>query len=528
MPFINKTKVSPAEIVAPPFASSVFQQMKSTAGKLSAETLPDEIEALMLAVAKAGLSQVAADQILRQVHIKTKVSTRVLRQQLADAAQGLEPFGYDKAHRLAMVTLNKRFGGGAFLKYGADGFYTYNDRYWEPLSDAELGSALLDEVKLAFPLTRNSMALVDGAKRLLTNILAAKDNFLSVANNPAAIVNCLNGEVWLDSMGKPELKPHNPQSYLTSCLPIDYDPLASCPAYDAALHEIFSKAAATIDMVRHWNEVQGYAIQPKRDIACFVMLVGEGSNGKSRLLQTLQHLLGSTAVMSGRITNFQRDKFGIAALVGKKVFVDDDMAVDTILDDGLLKMISEAKQMTTRNPYGRTSFSFRSLALPMMACNSYPMTSDSSYGMTRRAMVISFARKFEANEADPGLFEKIWADELPGILNRALEGLARLRKRGGFDLPVDCKNAAIEFMATANPLAGFIDDRCEKDPLGNILLKTFRESMVAWVSEQGMKKPAPFKALKRQLEGMKYEVTMVQGYARVKGLRLKSPIVVDE
>ena len=324
------------------------------------------------------------------------------------------------------------------------------------------------------------------------------------------------------------MKPHQPESNLTSCLPIIYDPLASCPLYDDALAGIFLKAEAPAQMVRHMHETIGYVIQPRRDIACFIMLIGDGSNGKSRVLQTVQRLLGTAAVMNGHITSFQRDKFGVAALVGKKVFIDDDMAVDTVLDDGLIKMISEAKHMTTRHAYGRRSFTFRCLALPMMAGNNYPMTADSSYGMTRRAMVIPFARKFEEHEADKGLFEKIWATELPGVLNRALEGLARLRQRGDFDLPVDCKRAASEFMANANPLVGFIDDQCEKDLKGSIPLKAFREAMVPWVAEQGLKKPAPFKNLKRQLEAMNYEVTTVHGLARVKGLRLKSQLAAAE
>ena len=274
-------------------------------------------------------------------------------------------------------------------------------------------------------------------------------------------------------------------------------------------------------MVRHWHELVGYGIQPRRDIPCFWLLIGHGANGKSKLLETTQRLVGPAAVYNGPVAKFQRDRFNLASLAGKLLFIDDDMAVDTQLDDGLLKSISEAKDLTTRHAFGRHSFKFRCLALPVMAGNHYPATSDSSHGLRRRAMVIPFDRKFGPEEADSGLFPKIWETELPGILNRALEGLARLRKRGDFKLPVDCAGAWHEFLAHSHPLIAFIEDGCERVESGHVLLSEFRDAMATWSTAQGIKKPVPFKKLKRQLEGLGFEVKNVNGYARVNGLKLK-------
>ena len=48
------------------------------------------------------------------------------------------------------------------------------------------------------------------------------------------------------------------------------------------------------------------------------------------------------------------------------LFIDDDMGADTHLDDGLLKAISEAKEMSARYAYGERHFKFRCLALPVI------------------------------------------------------------------------------------------------------------------------------------------------------------------
>ena len=112
-----------------------------------------------------------------------------------------------------------------------------------------------------------------------------------------------------------------------------------------------------------------------------------------------------------------------------------------ILADGLLKKISEAKEISARNPYGREKFKFRCLALPVMAGNTYPMTKDCSGGMIRRVQIIPFGKKFGSDEADPTLFLTIWENELLGILNRSFQGLQWLRKRGGFEVPEEFRIA---------------------------------------------------------------------------------------
>jgi putative DNA primase/helicase len=295
-------------------------------------------------------------------------------------------------------------------------------------------------------------------------MLGGDDDLMGFNADPLPVVNCANGEVWIDNDGKPELRPHDPASALTYCLPVAFDPSSTCPIFDKSLHEIFGKASDPQDMASDWEEFLGYIIQPHRDIPTFWLLIGHGANGKSKLLQTLHHLVGPASVMNAPIAKFQSDRFNVAALQGKLLFIDDDMGVDTHLDDGLLKAISEGKEMSARHAYGERHIKFRCLALPVMAGNHYPTTSDNSHGLRRRAMVIPFDRQFGPGEADKDLFPKIWQSELPGVLNRALQGLARLRQRGSFMPPPDCVRAAQEFMAHGNPLLAFIEDETVAHP----------------------------------------------------------------
>ncbi len=348
---------------------------------------------------------------------------------------------------------------------------------------------------------------------------------MTLTDNPLPVINCQNGELWIKDNGSVTLKPHKPESRLTFCLPISYDPKAECPKYDAALTAIFSKAAKPEEVIRHWHEFVGYAIQPKRDIASYWLLMGHGANGKTSLLQTVQKLIGPDAVLNESIGSFQKDNFSMATLCGKLLFVDDDLSEGVVLNDGLIKKISEAKTITARHIYGK-KFSFVTRALVVMAGNSYPATNDVSYGMIRRANAFPFDKVFEPGEADPTLFPTIWETELPGVLNRAIAGLKRLRQRKGFKVPAACEDAFHDFLIHAMPLLGFMVDRCEPDADGRIRLSVFRAAFKEWAKQQGVTKVPADKTLKRKLLGLDIKVAKVKGYETIFGLMLSAPEVV--
>jgi putative DNA primase/helicase len=276
------------------------------------------------------------------------------------------------------------------------------------------------------------------------------------------------------------------------------------------------KAEHPEDMARYFNEFIGYAIQPHRPHACFFLLIGHGGNGKSMLLKTVQRLIGPDAVLNDSIAGFQRDRFNVAALPGKLLFVDDDLSENVVLDDGLLKKLSESKPMSARHAYGRRKFNFQSSVMVVMAGNTYPRTADVSKGMTRRAQVIPFDRCFE-HDADPHLFPTIWEQEMPGVLNQALEGLKRLMVRGKFQQPGDCLRAGEEFFVHASPLVAFMDAMLSPDPEGRIQLKSLRGVMRQWLKEQGVKTVVDDKRLKRKLLALGYDVRKINGYETLFG-----------
>ena len=115
--------------------------------------------------------------------------------------------------------------------------------------------------------------------------------------------------------------------------------------------EIFAKADNPKAMVRHWNDLFGYIIQPKRNIPVIVIMSGAGDNGKTVLIRTVMRLLGHDLVHAQRVDDLDKNRFAIGSLFGKLLFVDDDVRAGARLPDGMLKTISEAKEVTGELKY---------------------------------------------------------------------------------------------------------------------------------------------------------------------------------
>jgi P4 family phage/plasmid primase-like protien len=320
--------------------------------------------------------------------------------------------------------------------------------------------------------------------------------------------------------GTVKLRPHKATSFLRHCLDIPYDPDAKCPTYNAAIRQIFSKSPNVKAMVRHWHDLAGYFIAPRRKMPLILVLRGPGSNAKTRLLGTVAEILGTDLVMYSRIENLENNRFTIGSLLGKTMLVDDDVKAGTRLPDGELKKISEPKILTGERKHGAV-FNFTIRTVPVLICNNVPSIADLSVGMQRRLMVIPFDRTFK-KDADLDLFPKIWATELPGVLNRALRGLRRLYKRDWrFKEPAYVIQATSQLLVEANPLPAFLADRCILDSTGTCWMKDLYAAYTTWSGQMGFTKIQQQPTVKRNLEQLGYTINHRNQGDKVFGLKLK-------
>ncbi|GEO15065.1 bifunctional DNA primase/polymerase [Microvirga aerophila] len=250
--------------------------------------------------------------------IAASISRRVMSPVRADE---------DRAETLARMVLDHNFAGGENLIFATDGqFWSFDRTHWSLLPRTSLERIIYEAIpNMVVRGPQNTASLIKQTVKLLQAARAMRDDVLRFLRPPPPVINCRNGELWVAEDGSVELRPHQPRSYLRHCLDVDYDPDATCPIYDRTLREIFSRASKPKALMRHFNELFGYIIHPRRDIPLILVARGGGSNGKSLLFQTIGRLLGPELVSATRIEQLDQNRFLTGNVLGKLLLIDDDV-----------------------------------------------------------------------------------------------------------------------------------------------------------------------------------------------------------
>jgi P4 family phage/plasmid primase-like protien len=342
---------------------------------------------------------------------------------------------------LSHLVLDSAFAGGEHLAYTDGAFRRFNRTHWASLSEEELGRIVLKHVGPEGTRRQRTPSLIRDVIATLRHATASTASDEETDASP--IINVANGELWVEKNGTVVLRPHNPASNQRHYSDVLYSPSATCPRYDSALADIFSTSPDPAALIALWNEIVGYLLQPIRRQPLIVVAAGRGRDGKSALAETLMRLLGRAQVTSMPVEDLTGSRFVLGDLAESRVFVDLDMTAGVLLPDGPLKKLSEGTTVTAERKF-RDPVTFTMRAVPLLLTNNTPRLADRSNGFRRRLLVLPFERQFTEAEVDYGLFPEIHKTELSGVLNRALEGLQRVIRRGWkLDRP-EAVNAATE------------------------------------------------------------------------------------
>ncbi len=123
----------------------------------------------------------------------------------------------------------------------------------------------------------------------------------------------------------------------------------------------------------------------------------------------------------------------------------------------------------------------------MILSNELPNFGDSSGVIAKRFVVLNMTVSWLGKEDPPTLFDRLVA-EMPGILNWALNGLARLEAKGGRLTEPACSREAVTTMQdTASPTSAFIRERCLTGPTCSVPVDTLWAVWREWAEDNGVR-----------------------------------------
>jgi len=300
--------------------------------------------------------------------------------------------------------------------------------------------------------------------------------------NPWAL-NVQNGTLNLKTGS---LEPHRKEDFISKITPISYNPQAKCDLWLKFLNEIFEGKTELIDFVQR---AIGYSLTGITFEQCLFMLLGKGSNGKSKLINVMHKLLGEYGSQAGfttfTVSTGERIRNDLARIAQSRFVVASEPEKDHKLSEAQLKQMTGENKITARFLY-KESFEYTPQFKVWLEMNHRPIVRDQSFAIWRRILIIPFNVKIDKDK-DKELEDK-FAEELPGILAWAVQGCIEWQKKG-LSAPEEVKSATQDYRIDMDNVARFIDACCVVETKARVPVGKLFENYLEWFKGDGEGEP---------------------------------------
>ncbi|THC52355.1 MULTISPECIES: DNA primase family protein [unclassified Streptomyces] len=294
------------------------------------------------------------------------------------------------------------------------------------------------------------------------------------------IVACANGLLRIHDRA---LLPHTPGFFNHVSVPFAYHPDATAPEWERFLAKLWPDAPDAIATLQEWF---GYILSGRTDQQKILLMVGPSRSGKGTIARVMKELVGKNNLAGPTLAGLGTN-FGLATLIGKPLAVISDARLsgnDSSQVVERLLTISGEDTIDIDRKY-REQWTGKLPTRLMMLSNELPHFGDSSGVIARRFIVLNLTVSWLGKE-DTTLLDRLTA-EMPGILNWALDGLARLQRTGRITEPTASREAVTTMQDTASPTSAFIRERCTTGPACTIPVDNLWAVWREWAEDNGVR-----------------------------------------
>ncbi len=320
--------------------------------------------------------------------------------------------------------------------------------------------------------------------------------------DPVAL-NVANGILDL-STGK--LRPHDPKELHSKIADVVYDPLATCPVFEAFLNNVFPSTGDAAEvpgdepLITFIQRLLGYCLTGLVSEQVLTIFWGKGSNGKSTLINISADTMGDYArKLPGSFllaSHGERHPTELAELFGRRLTFGTEPDEGRRLDEARIKELTGGDEISARRM--RENFwTFKPVHKLVWAANHKPEARGTDHGLWRRLRLVPFTVRFwnpdtqieegeerpERLRQDKALGEKL-AAERPGILAWVVRG-CRDWQRHGLNTPEAVMVATREYRSEQDKLGAFIADRCFVSSDVRVKAQELYNAYTAWADSSG-------------------------------------------
>jgi len=297
-------------------------------------------------------------------------------------------------------------------------------------------------------------------------------------------INMKSNVLALHKNGTLELLPHDQKYNFTYKLPYDYDAKALSPVFDKFL----ATSLVDSELIDVLGEYLGYILNTNaknHEKAFFAY--GDGSNGKSTLINIIKYMFGHENISVIELTEMG-DEGNCAMMDGKLLNISSDSKKNGLETSSFKKIVS-GEPIIGKYLY-KNKYTIEKLPKLFVAMNKLPFhNGDNSFGFYRRLLLIPFTVTIKEEDKDYDLETKVVENELPAILNFAIDGMRRLTAQGKFTEAVAMKEALNSYKESANHVSTFLEEEqyeevADDSKMGTKLVDLYQD-FHNWCRERG-------------------------------------------
>ena len=287
-------------------------------------------------------------------------------------------------------------------------------------------------------------------------------------NRDQFLFNCPNGTIDLRTG---ELREHRRSDFITVLCPTKFTPHESPPNFLHFLDSIFGGNQEIIGFVRRWF---GYSLTGSVREQILPVLYGDGSNGKSTLLNAIIETMGSDYAMQAdpHLLMANRDKASqhstyLASLFGKRFVSTVETESGRSINESFVKQLTGGERIRCRR-MREDEWEFSPTHKIVLCTNHKPIVKGNDHAIWRRLALVPFDIQFwNPDKGETGPEELKQDKELPEKLKAEAEGILSWMVQGclewqaeGLMIPEAVRLATNDYRSEQDVIGRFVQECC--------------------------------------------------------------------
>jgi putative DNA primase/helicase len=303
------------------------------------------------------------------------------------------------------------------------------------------------------------------------------DAGITELNTPAGIVSLRTGQV----------TPPAPEKLVKRSTSVAPDANCPTPMYENLLAEAFMGRP---ELSAYFDDMMGVTLLKGQQEQVFLYMFGKAGSGKGTLMNIAKDILGTGE--SGYAAYIDSDFFVASRMkqhptelmqfLGARMVISSEITQGQKMDTGKLKKTTGGDAITGRY-MGKDYVTFDPTHTLWLMANDRLQVPHDDQGVWRRLRVIPFDFAKKESEQVGGLFERIMAEEAPGILARWIDKASQYLQEG-ISTPSVVLNARDEYITEQDTVKEWLEANCEialEEPQSLTTgAKAARESYLDW------------------------------------------------